>query len=81
MKPKLKKYQDVSLDVLFGGSRDGSADMNPIVNHYLECLPDWRPERWGVTEPYRKEFTRVEDMKLKQFNAPSDKWDFGWRKS
>lgn len=79
---KVPGLKNANLDIYYHRAMNTEETFMPLVEDFVQNLPELAPDVWGIDEPYRDAFD-VEAIRLLFRNAPKDAvgmWDFEWRR-
>lgn len=79
---KISGLENAHLDIYHHGARNTEETFMPLVEDFVQYLPELKPDVSGFFEPYRDPFD-VEALRTSFINAPKGAmgvWDFDWRR-
>jgi hypothetical protein len=76
---KVLALKNAHLSIFHHGAFNTEKTFMPLVEDFVENLPELVPDVWGITEPYRDPFL-VESIREAISSWPGAQWDFDWRR-
>lgn len=73
-----KNLCDVDIELRFRPAFDDIESFMALVEHFIETLPEYAPERWNIVEPINKPFDLVLLREL--MPLPGYNYDFLWKR-
>jgi hypothetical protein len=74
----IKKICDADCQIRFRPAFDDRDSFTALVEHFIENLPEYVPDRWNIVEPFNKPFDLAEIMQL--MPLPGYNYDFLWKR-
>ena len=79
---KIPSLKDAKVGFYHHGAMNTEETFMPLVEDFVQNLPELMPDVWGITEPYRDPFD-PDEIRAKMaswHHSDAGKWDFDWRR-
>ncbi|HJV74035.1 MAG TPA: hypothetical protein VJ654_07430 [Noviherbaspirillum sp.] len=78
MKP-LKTIKETNFEVFVDGACNSADTFMPLVEDFVEQLPELMPDVWDIVEPFKRPFT-VQNVRETISSWPGAQFDFFWKR-
>ncbi|HJV72859.1 MAG TPA: hypothetical protein VJ654_01440 [Noviherbaspirillum sp.] len=75
----LKQIKQATLKIFVDGTRNTTNTFMPLVEGFVEGMPEWRPEVWDITEPFKRPFS-IQNVKETISSWPGAQFNFDWKR-